>query len=276
MQGAAWWPSPEVQQNSERVPQQIPFWWVRGWSLSSVQKNDFKAFQFPPPPPPAPIFQWNPGKVLPNRLRLMTRRQITHGPTENTQAGGKSGGRWWDWEDHHRPLTCDNSTPLLLFLKIYTNEANLIFSDYLLLPFAAVLLIGIAILLPLTLMSKIWWVKEHASLLKPSALFSHRSHLLAAFVLQDVKKERGETLSASWEKRLCRNDLVLTLIRFDSQLLLPIKADVISYFHEFDSSLNGRSEMTVLLSHSGNLFCKFIDAEFHFQQGLLSVIMFKT
>ncbi|TWW78794.1 hypothetical protein D4764_11G0009150 [Takifugu flavidus] len=32
--------------------------------------------------------------------------------------------------------------------------------DYLLLPFAAVLLVGIAILLPLTLMSKIWMLKR--------------------------------------------------------------------------------------------------------------------
>lgn len=165
---------------------------------------------------------------------------------------------------------------IFMFPKIYTNVANFIFSDYLLLPFAAVLLIGIAILLPLTLMSKIWWVKEHASLLKPWPLFSHLSHLLASFVLQDVKKERAKTLSASWEKQLCRNDLVLTLTQFDSQLLLPIKADVISYSHKFDSSLEGLKWLTVLLSHSGNLFCKFIDAEFHFQQGLLSVIMFKT
>lgn len=163
-----------------------------------------------------------------------------------------------------------------MLLKIYTIVANLIFSDYLLLPFAAVLLIGIAIILPLTLMSKIWWVKEHASLLKPSPLFSHFSHLVASFVLQDVKKKRAKTLSASWEKRLCRNDLVLALTQSDSQPLLPIKAEVISYSHGFNSSLEDLKWLTVWLSHSANLFCKFIDAEFHFQQGLLSLIMFKT
>lgn len=56
-------------------------------AVQRVQRNDFIFPLFPP----APIFQWNPGKVLPNCLRLMTRRQITHGPMENMQAGGKSG-----------------------------------------------------------------------------------------------------------------------------------------------------------------------------------------
>lgn len=49
-----------------------------------------------------------------------------------------------------------NDATEIYFLKMYSNVANLIVSDYLLLPFAVVLLIGIAILLPLTLMSKIW------------------------------------------------------------------------------------------------------------------------
>lgn len=90
----------------------------------------------------------------------------------------------------------------------YSNVAYFMFADHFLLPLAAVLLVGIAILLPLTLISKIWWVKEHESISKLLPLFSHLLHLLASFVPQDVKKERGNGLSPSWEEQLCCNDLV--------------------------------------------------------------------
>lgn len=90
MQGTERWLSSDVQQHPQRVPQQITLWWVQFWSVNrSVFRAQISMFFSP-----VPVFQWHPGKVLPNCLRPMNQRQITHDPTENMQAGGTSALKW--------------------------------------------------------------------------------------------------------------------------------------------------------------------------------------